>query len=358
MSATLRAGVIGFGWAGQQHLSAYSELPGVEVVGIAGQEPEVGARLAEEHGVANVVADGLELLDLDLDVVSIAVPTFLHAPLSIAALDAGVHVLCEKPIARDGEEAETMVDAARRAGRVLEVAFNHRLRGDVTALKEILAEGGIGAPYHAKASWMRRRGIPGLGSWFTSKERSGGGPLADIGVHALDWALHLLDEPEVLAVSAVAHSQLGRRGLGGWDYGSDSPAAADFDVEDLVSAFLRLDSGRSLTLETSWAAFRDEDDLMDFSVFGTEGGADLVIRGATATPRGTVRVYRDADGIGADYDVPVAEGRHHLGVVEDFLAVVADPATWPAHDGSTALRRARVIDACYLSAAQNTEVTL
>ena len=213
---TLRAGVVGLGWAGQQHMAAYDALPGVELVAIAGMEDGPRQELGDQYGVEHRYSDWKDLVAAgDLDVVSVAVPTFLHAPIAVGALDAGIHVLSEKPIARTAEEARTMVDAAHRAGRVLEVAFNHRRRGDIEALKAAIDAGQIGRPYHARAVWLRRAGIPALGSWFTNREMAGGGPLIDIGVHVLDYALHLFGEPGVTAVSAVTHSELGVRGRGG-----------------------------------------------------------------------------------------------------------------------------------------------
>ena len=197
----------------------------------------------------DLVADG------GFDVVSVAVPTFLHAPIAVGALDAGIHVLSEKPIARNGVEAQTMVDAAHAAGRVLEVAFNHRRRGDIEALKSAIDAGQIGRPYFAKAAWLRRQGIPGLGSWFTNREMAGGGPLIDIGVHVLDYALDLFGEPQVLAVSACTHSELGPRGRGG--NGSYTAAAENnsFEVEDLASLpSCAWRAAASLLIETSWAS--------------------------------------------------------------------------------------------------------
>src|SRR4051812_801168 len=125
----LRAGVIGVGWAGRQHIAAYDAMPGVELAVIAGLEEAERTELAARHGVERDVARWEDLLETEgLDVVSIAVPTFLHARIALAAFERGLHVLCEKPIARTVEEATEMVAAARAAERVLEVAFNHRRR--------------------------------------------------------------------------------------------------------------------------------------------------------------------------------------------------------------------------------------
>ncbi|MGO4236956.1 Gfo/Idh/MocA family protein [Pseudarthrobacter sp. YAF2] len=355
----LRVGVVGIGWAGQQHLKAYSELDGVRIVSLAGMEQELREDLQAEYAIPNGFADWQDMLDHGgLDAVSVAVPTFLHAPIAIAALERGIHVLSEKPIARNAVEGQAMVDAARTAGRVLDVAFNHRRRGDIKALKDVIDTGGLGRPYYAKASWLRRSGIPTLGSWFTNPELAGGGPLADIGVHALDYALHLLGEPKVVAVSAATHSELGPQGRGGGSRYSAQATSHAFEVEDFASAFLRLEGGGTLLIEAGWATYRETDDLLDFTVYGTDGGAELKVHGAPFPPVGQLRVFTDKDGESADYVPPVLPGRAHDAVVEDFVTAVRGGAAWAEHDGSLALYRAQIIDACYQSALEQREVRL
>ena len=356
----LRVGVVGIGWAGQQHLKAYEALDGVSIVSLAGMEQELRDSLQAEYSIPNAFADWKDMLEHGgLDAVSVAVPTFLHAPIAVAALERGIHVLSEKPIARNAAEGQAMVDAARKAGRVLDVAFNHRRRGDIQALKGVIDDGGLGRPYYAKASWLRRSGIPTLGSWFTNPELAGGGPLADIGVHALDYALHLLGEPKVVAVSAATHSELGPQGRGGGKEYSALASAHAFEVEDFASAFLRLEGGGTLLIEASWATYRETDDLLDFTVYGTDGGAELKVQGAPFPAVGQLRVFTDKDGESADYVPPVLPGRAHDAVVEDFItAVRGGEAVWGEHDGSLALYRAQIIDACYQSALEQREVRL
>lgn len=356
----LRVGVVGIGWAGQQHLKAYDGLEGVRIVSLAGMEQELRDSLQAEYSIPNAFAGWQEMLEHgDLDAISVAVPTFLHAPIAIAALERGLHVLSEKPIARNATEGQAMVDAARKAGRVLDVAFNHRRRGDIQALKKVIDDGGLGRPYYAKASWLRRSGIPALGSWFTSPELAGGGPLADIGVHALDYALYLLGEPKVVAVSATTHAELGPRGRGGNTLYSAMGSSHAFEVEDFASAFLRLENGGTLLIEAGWASYRETGDLLDFMVYGTDGGAELKVQGAPLAPVGELRVFTDKDGENADYVPPALPGRAHQGVVEDFVAAVQGGETvWAGHDGSEALYRAQVIDACYQSTQQQREVRL
>jgi predicted dehydrogenase len=238
---TVRAGVVGLGWAGRQHMEAYASQAGVELVGLAGMEADQLALLGDKYGVAEEhrFADWQDLVAAGcVDVLSIATPTTLHAPIAVAALDAGLHVLSEKPMAENAEVGQTMVDAARRNGKVLEVSFNHRRRGDVQVLKQLIEAGQLGDIYYAKAGWLRREGIPGMGSWFTRQAKSGGGPLMDIGVHMLDMALHLLGEPQVTTATAATYAEFGPRGKGAAAYGlgrKTDVTADDFDVEDLAT---------------------------------------------------------------------------------------------------------------------------
>jgi predicted dehydrogenase len=355
----LRVGVVGLGWAGQQHIAAYTAHPDVELVGIAGLEEDARRELAEQFDVEVAVADWRELLDsTPLDAISVAVPTFLHAPIAVAALERGIHVLSEKPIARSAPEAAEMVSAARSAGRVLQVAFNHRLRGDVRALASEISSGALGRIYHVRAAWLRRSGIPTLGSWFTSKELAGGGPLVDIGVHMIDSVLDLMGEPRVLSASAVVHSEFGPRGLGGPDaaVGGKQFTGSAFDVEDFATVLLRLEGGASITLDTSWASYRPSGDEFGFTVYGTEGGAEL--RVVDYAPATDVALYAGTADAVADRVLPGGDPAGHQGVVDEFIRTVRSPDEWAASDGSIAARRAAIIDACYLSAEEGREVAV
>ncbi|QEW03739.1 Gfo/Idh/MocA family protein [Microbacterium lushaniae] len=358
-SAPLRVAVVGLGWAGQQHIAAYAANPDVDLVAIAGLEDAPRAELAEKFGIPVAVADWQELFSsTPLDAVSVAVPTFLHAPIAIAALQRGIHVLSEKPIARSAAEAAEMVSAARTAGRVLQVAFNHRQRGDVRALAAEVASGALGRIYHVRASWLRRSGIPALGSWFTSRELAGGGPLVDIGVHMIDAVLDLMGEPRVLSASAVTHAEFGPRGLGGPDAatGGKQFTGSAFDVEDFATVLLRLEGGASVALDTSWASYRPEGDEFGFVVYGTEGGAEL--RVVDYAPATDVPLYAGTTEAVADRVLPGGVPAGHQGVVDEFVRTIRTPALWAASDGSIAARRAAIIDACYRSAAEGREVAV
>jgi predicted dehydrogenase len=354
----IRVGVIGVGWAGQQHLAAYDALDDAEIVAVAGLEEPARTALARQYGIAHQVARWEDLLELDgLDAVSVAVPTFLHAPIAIAALERGLHVLSEKPVARNESEAQAMVAAAQAAGRVLDVGFNHRQRGDIHKLKEIIDAGRLGTPYYAKAWWLRRSGIPGRGSWFTTAELAGGGPLVDIGVHVLDYSLFLLGYPTVTAVSASTYDLLATAGFG---FSRDSTktsvaGSTGFDVEDLATVFMRLEDGGTLLVEASWAAHRTDGDEFGFTLYGTGGGAELIVE--DYAPSGALRIFTDDDGVPAETRLTAPPGGGHRVVVDQFLAKIRS-GRWDEYDGSAALPLARIIDACYRSAADRREIRL
>jgi len=354
----LRVGVVGLGFAGTTHLDAYRAVPGVEVVALAGKERGRLAELASSRQVPHTYEDWEDLVARDdLDVVSIGTPNHLHHPIAVAALTAGKHVLCEKPMAPSGDLAAEMVDAAVQANRVLEIAFNHRRRADVQFLRRYLDDDPLGTIYHARARWTRRTGIPGLDSWFTSKTLAGGGAMIDLGSHVLDIALHLLGEPRVTRVSAVAYNELGRSGRGGDRQAGKTGATGHlFEVEDFASALLRLDDGHSLQLEASWAGYTNDHDDIGVDLLGDRGGVRLFVENyATA---GTVTLYSDIDGhrVTSRPDIPTPSVGHGV-VVQGFVDTIRS-GQWQTSHGEYGLHRSRVLDAVYESAREGREVAV
>ena len=352
----LRAGVVGLGYAGDQHLKNYRRVPGVEPVALAGLEEDKLNELGERYEVPDLYTSWEDLVARDdLDIVSIGAPNHLHAPIAIAALEGGRHVLCEKPLARTGAEAERIVSAAREADRAVHIAFTQRERGDVQALKRHVDEGNLGRIYHAKATWMRRNGIPGMGGWFTSKELAGGGPLIDLGVHMVDMAIFLMGEPEVMSVSCATYAELGPRGRGGrGDFGlmqGDKP----YEVEDLATAFIRLSGGATLNLEAGWAAYRESSDDFGVTLYGTDGGAEMKVKNYGTSD--TLRIYTDVAGVPAVVMPEIEPREGHYAVVRRFVETIRGNA-WEGQYGEDGLNRARIIDACYASALENREVSM
>lgn len=352
----LRVGVIGAGM-GLYHVRGYSKIPSVQVVALAGLEDDRVRKIAADHQIPRTYRDYTELLaDKEVDAVSVCLPNFLHAPVTEAALAAGKHVLVEKPMARTTEEARRMLAAAERHGRVLMIGFNRRYRGDVMWLKRHIDSGALGTIYYAKAFWMRRAGIPRIGSWFVNHQQSGGGPLVDLGVHVLDMAMFLLGDPSPRTVSASTFAAFGPRGLKGWE-DSEAPLTAGhtYDVEDLATALIRLDGGVTLQLEASWATHSSAGDDFGLTLYGTEGGAELLVR--NYTDKETLRLFTDIGRAPVNLTPTVPNAGEGTTILERFAeACLRGEATSPT--GIEGLRRTAVIEACYRSAAEGRELAL
>ncbi|MCL4506924.1 MAG: Gfo/Idh/MocA family oxidoreductase [Chloroflexi bacterium] len=270
---TLRAGVLGCGEIGRRgHIPGF-QAAGIEVVAVCDTNLPRAQTVAKEMHVSRAYADYKELLaDPDIDVVSVGLPNVLHAPVTIAALEAGKHVLCEKPFATSPALAEQMIAASRRAGKMLSINQHLRFEGSSRAMREAVAEGRLGHVYLADVRMIRSSGIPGYGSWFTNKDMAGAGALYDIGVHMLDLAMFLLGFPKVTAVRGMLSSALGEQkiGLGGW--GIDRGTSGRFDVDDTAIAHIALADGGLIRLIVTWAAFGASEERV--TLFGTQGGAD------------------------------------------------------------------------------------
>ncbi|HID96460.1 MAG TPA: Gfo/Idh/MocA family oxidoreductase [Candidatus Latescibacteria bacterium] len=264
MEQKLRIGVVGLGM-GSIHLKGYQSNPHAEVAAICDVNEERLRACAQEFNIEQTFTDANEMFrKAGLDAVSIATPNKFHAPLTITALKAGLHVLCEKPMAMNTKEAERMNEAAKKARKNLMINFSFRFSEMSFALKQQVDAGVIGDIYYGRTVWHRRRGIPGFGGWFTNKELAGGGPLIDLGVHRLDLALWLMGYPEPVVVSGSAYNVIAKE-----------KAAQDdkaYTVEDLACGLIKFKNGATLILEASWMLNIDEDEKMITMLCGTKGG--------------------------------------------------------------------------------------
>ena len=231
------------------------------------------------------------------------------------------------------------------------VAFDKRYRGDVQWIKRYIDSGGIGRVYYAKAHWMRRNVIPKSGSWFVSKSQAGGGPLIDLGVHVLDMALYLMGEPAPLSVSACTYAELGPRRI----QKVKDDVQQQYEVEDLATAFVRLEGGATLLLEASWATHSSAQDDFGVTLYGTEGGLELLVRNYGYEK--TVRVFTDVEGVPADLVPVIPKVEGHQAVITRFVNAVVHGAE-PVPSAAEGLRCAEVIDACYRSSAEGHEVSI
>ncbi len=264
--------VIGAGAIGLNHIESFQKHPAAKVVALAETSPERGKEAADKFGVSELVTDYKPLLARDdIDIISIALPNFLHAPVALEALQAGKNVMIDKPMATNAGDAARLVEEAKKQGVLLMVGQNQRMTETVQTAKQLIDRGDLGEVYHAKTAMLRRSGIPRIGSWFTQTQFAGGGCVYDIGVHALDRALYLMGEFDAASVSGQTYAKFGPRGLGdgSWGKGEINPDKP-FDVDDLAVALIKLKSGRTVLLETSWAGHLDNFD--GTQIFGTDGG--------------------------------------------------------------------------------------
>jgi len=336
-------GVIGVG-IGHAHLSGYAQCPEVDIVAVCDVNDARARRVATEFNVPNVYTDYEEMLKRDdIDAVSVCTPNYLHAPQTIAALEAGKHVICEKPLAMTPEEGEAMVAAAKKTGKLLMTAFNNRFRGDTQLLKKYIENGDLGEIYYAKTGWIRRKGIPGMGGWFTTKSMSGGGPLIDLGVHMLDLALWLMGNPKAVTVTGSTYAKFGPHGLGTGQFGHGNKTGT-YDVEDHSSAFIRLDSGATVILEASWASHIESEKIYT-SLCGTKGGADL----------DPLRIYTDIYGEPVDIRPSYPNVSGHIMEIKHFVDCLVNGAELIS-TGEHGLEVVRILDAIYKSAEQGREI--
>jgi predicted dehydrogenase len=339
-------GVIGLG-IGKLHVQGYSQSPNAEIVAVCDLIEDRARKVADQYGVATICTDYKKLLAMrSIDAVSVCVPNHLHAEMTIAAFEAGKHVICEKPLAMNPKEGEAMVAASKKAGKLFMTAFNNRFRGDTQLLKKFIQDGELGDIYFAKTGWIRRKGIPGFGSWFTTKSKSGGGPLIDIGVHVLDLTLWLMGNPKAVSVTGSTYAMFGPKGEGQGTWGT-AEAGGGFDVEDLAAAFIKLENGATLLLEASWAS-HIKGDMIYTNLMGTKGGAEL----------DPLRIYKDMEG--APVDITPAcpdQGGGHLMEVKHFADCIAN-GTKLISTGEHGLEIIRILDATYRSAKTGKEVVL
>ncbi len=273
---SIRFGFIGAGMIAHYSAENLQKHPRGRLVAVHDANAERARDFAAKQGSVEVHDDVSTLLaDPDIDAVYIAVPNKFHASLAIAALEAGKHVLIEKPLAMNAAEGTAMMAASEKSGRVLLVGMNQRYIPAAQTIRAAVAAGEAGEIYHAKAYWWRRAGIPRLGTWFTQKALAGAGACNDIGVHALDVCLFMMGNFDPVSVSGAIYAKFGPRGLGEGGWGQSDREHADFDVDDFATAFIRMRNGATVTLDAVWASHYPEEQKFGVELYGTEGGFSL-----------------------------------------------------------------------------------
>ena len=273
----LRLGIIGTGGIVRAcHIKPLAAHPEIEIVAACDIVPEKLAKFAKEFSIPATYADYRELLARDdIDAVDICTPNHLHSVIAVEALKRGKHVFTEKPDAVSAEEAAKMEQAAVDSGKILMAMRNNRYRPDTRFLKDYIRAGSMGSIYAAKCGWIRRRGIPGAGGWFTTKAQSGGGPLIDLGVHMIDVTLWMMGNPRPVSVVGSTFREFAdntaQADSANADFG-EKKAGGIFDVEDMATGYIKLDSGACISIEFSWASNVEKEDAY-FELMGTKAGA-------------------------------------------------------------------------------------
>lgn len=339
--------VIGAGAIGLNHIDSFQKHPAASVVALAEVSPERGQEAKEKFNVPELVTDYKVLLGRDdIDVISIALPNYLHAPVGLEALQAGKHVMVDKPIATNAGDAAKLVEESNARGLLLMVGQNHRFTPASQTAKQMIERGDLGEVYHGKTQLLRRAGIPRIGSWFTQTKFAGGGAIYDIGVHALDRCLYLMGEFDAASVSGQTYAKFGPRGLGdgSWGKGEIDPSKP-FDVDDFSVALIKLKSGRTVLLEASWAGHLNQVDNTE--LFGTEAGLQFPpLKILHDTPEG----YKVED----VEPLPLLVNENRMAHFIDVLLGQAEPLV--KREESLALQK--ILDAIYESSRTGTEVRL
>lgn len=354
MKQKIKVGIIGVGGISEVHIKGYKALKNVELYAFCDIDEAKLKRKGEKHGVTRLYTDYKEMLAQlpELDAVSVCTWNAAHAPCTIAALDAGKHVICEKPMAMNVQEAMAMKEAAERNGKLLMIGFVRRFGNDCTILKDFVDNGQLGDLYYAKASYLRRNGAPG--GWFGDKERSGGGPMIDLGVHVIDLVRYLMGCPKPVAVYGATFNKLGdfsdiKGKSAAWK--SETAGKPIFNVEDLACAFIRFDNGAVLNIDASFTLHtqKGEDGIQ---IFGTKGGAKL-------DPE--LKIAKEMNGYLINVGLDAKTALSFEGLFENEIAHFVDcvangvPCRAPAEDGVELMK---ILCAVYESAASGHEVIL
>jgi predicted dehydrogenase len=356
MSKPIRIGIIGSGGIARAHARAYKMIPEAEIVAVADIVPGKAAEFiqSQELPQAKAFEDYRALLELDLDGVSICTPNVAHHQTSVDSLNAGKHVLVEKPMSVTLEQAVDMVRASKKSGKMLTVGFQPRYDPNMKILRDIVQSGQLGKVYYVQTGGGRRRGMPG--GTFIRKELAGAGAMADIGCYSLDMALNALGYPKPLTVSAVTTNYFGTNPK----YHRE---AEHFDVEDFGVALVRLEGGLTLNFKISWAMHMDS--LGATLFLGTDAGLKVTPAGQGPWSGvwdgrvGSITMYHDILGHHTESPIPIKEHNVNLFLekVRDFVMAIREgrPAPIP---GEQILINQAIIDGVLRSSQIGREVDI
>ena len=329
-----KVGIIGAGGiAGGKHLPGHRNVEGASIIAVCDIDRQRAENFAKQHDIKHVFTDYNDLVAMpELDAVSVCTPNNFHAPPTIAALEAGKHVICEKPIAGNANDGQAMVDAQKASGKVLQIGLQSRFGTEARTLRKLYEDGFFGDIYYARAMAMRRRGVPASPSFIT-KSIAGGGPLIDIGVHILDVLLWMIGTPKPIEAFGSIAQKFGHQADVINPWGKWTPA--QFDVEDFAMGVIRFEGGLTVTLETAWASHIENTGTTFF--MGDRAGATY----------GPARIYTDKEGEMIDYEPELLTGLP--GEFESFHKAIREGLSSPVPPEEVLLI-AKIFDALYESA--------
>ena len=271
----VKVGIVGCGGiANGKHLPAIQKNGNYEIVAFCDIIKERAEEAKSKYGTpdARIYTDYNELVKEEIEAVYVLTPNKSHSIISVAAMKAGKHVMCEKPMAKSYADAKVMLDTAKETGKLLTIGYQNRYRQDSKYLKSACDNGDLGEVYYAKAHAVRRRAVPTWGV-FLNEEEQGGGPLIDIGTHALDLTLWMMNNYEPESVTGSVYRKLAEQTEQGNAFGEWDPK--EFTVEDSAFGFIKMKNGATIHLESSWALNTLEVDEAKTSLCGTKAGADM-----------------------------------------------------------------------------------
>ncbi len=273
MAKIFKVGVIGTGAISRTHMPGWAASPHAEVVAGSDVSATTLSDWGKSFGISRLTSDAADIInDPDIDIVDVCTPNMHHAPVVIAALEAGKHVLCEKPLAPTPAEIEAIIAASEKSGKQVMTGQHFRFTGSAQALKAEIDAGALGDIYHARG-WMLRRNMYIASPTFVHKANSGGGACIDIGVHILDLTLWMMGNPKPVSVSGTARTELARQPGQFSRLRGDLATPPDWDVEEFANAFVRFDNGATLMLEVSWLLHHDTaSEDMQMWLYGKDGG--------------------------------------------------------------------------------------
>lgn len=344
---TFKVGFIGAGAIAVHQMSLLKKIEGVEVSAAA----DIGAKsldnARQQHSIPHLYTDYKQMLRerKDLDAISVCTPNGLHAENTIAALEAGKHVLVEKPMAMNAAEGQKMIDAAKKSGKQLIVGFQFRFAPQTKVIRTQIESGQFGKILYVRCQALRRRGIPNWGV-FGRKELQGGGPMIDIGVHSLEMAHYMIGSPRPISATGNCFTFLGNKPSNiesqwpNWDHKT-------YNVEDMAVGMIRFDNGAMLTIEASFVAHVPAD-VWNVQIMGEKGGAIW----------DPPQVFKDQDGYMMNMTPGYVGNWDNFQVKLQHFVDVCQGKRANDSSGEHGLMVQKMLDAIYASSEQGREVRI